>query len=143
MLKDSQEHLKYDYNALMKYTKFIDLEKLRHEMTSFINYKIKFNEVDWKDLSQMIRYFVENDLKSVFEEIFKVFKIYLTIPICSAEAERAFSVLKLLKTWLRTSMEDDRLSDLGIIKMASDVNIDYETIIEDFVKMKDRRLKLI
>jgi hypothetical protein len=91
----------------------------------------------------MIRYFVENDLKSVFEEIFKVFKIYLTIPICSAEAERAFSVLKLFKTWLRTTMEDERLSDLGIIKMASDTKIDYDILIEDFVKMKDRRLKLI
>ena len=143
MLKDNHEHSQFDYNLLLKYSKFIDFEKIRHEVTSFISYKKKFNEVDWKDLSEVIKHFVEKDLKYIYEEIFKVLKIYLTIPICSAEAERAFSVLKLLKTWLRTSMEDDRLSDLGIIKMASDVNIDYETIIEDFVKMKDRRLKLI
>ncbi len=69
----------------------------------------------------MIKHFVEKDLKSIYEEIFKALKIYITIPICSAEAERAFSVLKLLKTWLRTSMEDQRLSDLAIIKMAYDV----------------------
>jgi hypothetical protein len=69
----------------------------------------------------VIKHFVEKDLKSIYEEIFKALKIYITIPICSAEAERAFSVLKLLKTWLRTSMEDQRLSDLAIIKMAYDV----------------------
>ena len=83
-------------------------------------------------------------IKSVFEEIiFKLFKIYLTIPISSAEAERAFSVLKLLKTWLRTSMEDERLSDLGIIKMASEKKINYDLIIDEFVKVKDRKLMLV
>ena len=70
-------------------------------------------------------------------------KIYLTIPISSAEAERAFSVLKLLKTWLRTAMADERLSDLGVIKMACDLIVDYELILNEFFKIKDRRLKFI
>ena len=70
-------------------------------------------------------------------------KIYLTIPINSAEAKRAFSVLKLLKTWLRTAMEDERLSDLGVIKMACGFMIEYENILNDFIKIKERRLKLI
>ena len=79
----------------------------------------------------------------MYEEIFKLLKIYLTIPISSAEAERAFSVLKLPKTWLRTTMEDERISELGIIKMASNLAIDYDLILEEFLKIKDRRLKLI
>jgi hypothetical protein len=79
----------------------------------------------------------------VFKEIFKLIKIYLTIPISSAEAERSFSVLKLLKTWLRTTMEDERLSDLGVIKMDCNLIIDYELLLNEFVKIKDRRLKLI
>jgi hypothetical protein len=102
MLKDNHEHSQFDYNLLLKYSKFIDFEKIRHEVTSFISYKKKFNEVDWKDLSEVIKHFVEKDLKSINEEAFKVLKIYLTIPICSAEAVRAISVLKLLKTCHRT-----------------------------------------
>jgi hypothetical protein len=51
--------------------------------------------------------------------------------------------LKILKTWLRTTMEVERVSDLAIIKMACDANVDYELIIEEFVKIKERRLKLI
>ena len=77
----------------------------------------------------MIQNFVEKDLKLVFNEIFKLLKLYWTIPIRSAEEERAFSVLKLLKTWLRTPMADERLSDLGVIKMACNLIVDYELIL--------------
>ena len=143
MLKSSIDHLKFDYSVLLKYDKFVNFERLRNEINSFINYKIKFDLVEWNDLNQLIKHFVDNSLKIIYEEIFVVLKIYLTIPISSAEAERAFSVLKRLKLWLRTSTEDERLSDLGIINMASDVNVDYDLLIEEFVKQKDRRLKLI
>ncbi len=40
-------------------------------------------------------------------------------------------------------MEDDRLSALGIIKMASNMIIDYELILEEFIKIKERRLLLV
>jgi hypothetical protein len=143
MLKNEKEHAEYNYNDLIKYDKFVDLERLKTESSSFINYKIKFDNLNWKDLNNVIKNFVENDLKSFYQEIFKLLKIYLTIPISSAEAERAFSVLKLLKTWLRTAMEDDRLSALGIIKMASNMIIDYELILEEFIKIKERRLLLV
>ena len=49
MLKDNYEHSKFDYNAILKYSKFIDIEKLKYEVTSFISYKIKFNKVEWKE----------------------------------------------------------------------------------------------
>ncbi len=110
---------------------------------TFINYKIKFNNLVWIDLSNVIKNFVDNNLKSVFKEIFKLIKIYLIIQISSAEAERSFSVLKLLKTLLRTTMVDERLSDLGVIKMASNLIIVNELLLNEFVKIKDRRLKLI
>jgi hypothetical protein len=143
MLKSSNEHSNFDYSVLLKYDKFVNIERLQNEISSFINYKIKFGQVNWNYLNIMIENFVEKNLKLIYEEIFIVIKIYLTIPISSAEAERAFSVLKLLKLWLRTSMEDERVSDLGIIKMANDKNIDYDLLIEEFIKQKERRLNLI
>ena len=143
MLNEIEEHSKFDYYALIVYDKFINIQRLRHEITNFINYKINFYAVDWADMNIVIEHFDSNGLKLIYEEIFKLIKIYLTVPITSAQAEIAFSVLKILKTWLRTTMEDERVSDLAIIKMACDVNVDYELIIEEFVKIKERRLKLI
>ena len=40
-------------------------------------------------------------------------------------------------------MEDERLSELVIIKMASDLILDYEIILEEFIKIKERRLLLV
>ena len=42
--------------------------------------------------------------KKMFGEITKLLQIYLTIAVTTATAERKFSVLKQLKTWLRSTM---------------------------------------
>ena len=49
---------------------------IKNEISTFINYKIKFNNLNWKDLTNVIQNFVEKDLKLVFNEIFKLLKIY-------------------------------------------------------------------
>ena len=53
----------------------------------------------------------------------------------TVEGERSFSVLKLLKTGLRSVMENDRLSDLAVIKMGNDVSIDFQSIVHEFAKL--------
>ena len=61
--------------------------------------------------------FREKILKIVFLNLFILLSIYLTVPITSSEAERSFSCLKRLKTWLRTKIGQIRLSSLAIINM--------------------------
>lgn len=66
--------------------------------------------------------------KEAFFELFKLLKISLTIPVTSAAAERSFSALKVIKTYLRNSMSNVRLSNLGILhierKRAANLNLD-------------------
>jgi hypothetical protein len=64
----------------------------------------------------------------------------LTVPVSTAEGERYFSVLKLLKDSLRTKMLQERLSEWAIIKMNNDTEIDLEEIINEFAKFKNRKL---
>ncbi len=47
----------------------------------------------------------------------KLCKIDLTLPVSSAASERSFSALKLIKTHLRTTMTDDRLSHIGVLSI--------------------------
>jgi hypothetical protein len=54
MLKDHNEHTKFDYNVLLLYDKFINLERLKHESTSFINYKSKFENLNLNNLNSVI-----------------------------------------------------------------------------------------
>ena len=47
---------------------------------------------------------------------------FCIIPVTVAEAERSFSKLKLIKNFLRTSMTQGRLSDLGILAIESELS---------------------
>lgn len=57
--------------------------------------------------------------KEVFFELFKLCKIAVSIPVSTASCELSFSALKLVKTYLRSTMSDDRLSNLGVLSIES------------------------
>ena len=72
------------------------------------------------------------------------YRVLLTIPVTVASAERSFSKLKLLKTYLRSTMTQERLNDLAIIALEGELleKIDYEHIIEDFISKNTERMML-
>ena len=72
------------------------------------------------------------------------YRVLLTIPVTVASAERSFSKLKLLKSYLRSTMTQQRLNDLATIALESGLleKIDYEHIIEDFISKNTRRMML-
>ncbi len=55
-------------------------------------------------------HFAKDNLKSFFPNIFILLSIFLTVPLSSAEGERSFSCLKRIKSDLRTTMGQTRLS---------------------------------
>ena len=67
----------------------------------------------------------------------------LTIPVAVASVERSFIKLKLLKSYLRSTMTQERLNDLAMIALESDMleKIDYERIIEDFISKNAQKIK--
>ena len=71
------------------------------------------------------------------------YRIMLTIPVTVASAERSFSKLKLLESYLRSTMTQERLNVLAMIALESDMleKIDYERIIEDFISKNAQRIK--
>ncbi|CAF4399675.1 unnamed protein product, partial [Rotaria magnacalcarata] len=48
--------------------------------------------------------------KEMFQEFDKLIRLYLTIPVTTATAERAFSTLNRVKNALRTSMTQSQLN---------------------------------
>ena len=55
--------------------------------------------------------------KDSFPNINCLLVIACTLPISSAEAERSFYLLRRIKTYLRSTMSKERLSDLSVIAM--------------------------
>ena len=58
-----------------------------------------------------------NSLTSSFPEVITASLLFLTLPVTTATAERSFSKLKLIKNYLRSSMGQQRLSDLSILSI--------------------------
>ncbi|KAJ0439325.1 putative HAT dimerization domain-containing protein [Helianthus annuus] len=69
------------------------------------------------------------------------YRILLTIPVTVASAERSFLKLKLLKSYLRSSMSQERLSGLAMIAIENEVldDINCEKLIHQFAIKNARR----
>jgi hypothetical protein len=70
------------------------------------------------------------------------YRILLTIPVTVASAERSFSKLKLIKSYLRSTMSQERLNGLAILSIEKKLleNLEYKNLISNFASQKARRL---
>jgi len=61
-----------------------------------------------------------------------------------ASGQRSFSKLKLIKTYLRASMKQDRLNGLALLSTenAVDSELDYSSVIEKFASLRARRVRI-
>jgi len=70
-------------------------------------------------------------------------QVALTLPINSASCERSFSVMRRIKIWIRSSMNQDRFTDMSILHIERDISnkIESENILNNFA-LKNRRIDL-
>ncbi|CAF1551629.1 unnamed protein product, partial [Rotaria sordida] len=68
----------------------------------------------------------------------------VTMPISQVTRERAFSKMKIIKNYLRNSMTDKRLSDLTVLAIERDFDINFERVVDKFAKnRKNCRILLL
>ena len=92
----------------------------------------------------VLKYINAHRLNEVFPNVTNALRILLTIPVTVASAERGFSKLKLIKTYLRSTMTQDRLVDLALISIENDLasSLDYASLIAEFASIKCRKIVL-
>ncbi|CAF4842031.1 unnamed protein product [Rotaria sp. Silwood1] len=61
-----------------------------------------------------------------FSTLIALIKSAMTIPISLTTCERAFSKMKLIKTTVRNTMYDDRLSDLCLLAVERNIDVRFE-----------------
>jgi len=67
----------------------------------------------------------------------------MTIPVSSSTTERTFSEMKLNNTSVRTSMSDNRLSELSLLAIERNFPLKYERTLDAFgIQHKNSRIML-
>ena len=77
-----------------------------------------------------------------YPNIHMLLKLLLVLPISTATAERTFSSLRILKTWLRSTMGEERLSGLALMYIHRNITLNNEHIIKTWYNMSNRRIQL-
>ena len=68
--------------------------------------------------------------------------ILATLPVSTATAERSFSTLKRIKSYIRNSSSETRLNGLGLMSIHRDIPVDPQEVIQRFA-LQPRRLNFI
>jgi len=83
------------------------------------------------------------DLIQMLPELHKIMKIFAIIPATTCTAERSFSGLRRMKTYLRNTMGQDRLNSVALINIErcyanKVIENDIDSVIDTFAKRKHR-----
>lgn len=91
---------------------------------------------------EVLEYIYANRLEELFPNCIIALKILLTLPVTVASGERSFSKLKLIKNYLRSTMGQERLVNLSLLSIEAQLveTLEYEELINDFAKLKARRI---
>ncbi|CAI5658458.1 unnamed protein product [Oreochromis niloticus] len=93
---------------------------------------------------ELLTFLHEKKLAEIYPNMWVALRIFATLPVTVAAAERSFSKLKLIKTYLRSTMMQERLSGLSIISINHVVSnqLSYDDVVDDFAARKTRRVRL-
>ena len=121
-----------------------NLTKLEVELSIFYH-QIKNEVLPSNDIKGLCQVFGANNYASLYPEVHKLFKIYLVVPVASAGAERSFSTLRRVKSWMRSTMTEDRVSSLALMCIEKEATRHLEENIDELVSQfsnSGRRLAL-
>ena len=81
-------------------------------------------------------------LRAAFAGLTQLLQIVLTLAVTTASCERSFSSLKRIKTYLRSSMGEQRLTSLSILAVERDLSskIDMDIVVNKFAASNRRIL---
>lgn len=141
----------------------IDLPTIKQFCTTYgnllnkdINYleiilgaEIKMWSEKWKNVDEPanIPKLPEDVLQSCDADVFpyldQLLLIFTTLPISVATAERSFSSLRRLKTYLQSNILQNRLSGLALLHIHRDITINVNKVIVRFSKFGNHKLEFV
>ena len=111
-----------------------------------IHCELEMWETSWRKGFEKVEYdSVSDTLKNcdelAFPNIYVALKILAVVTTC--ECERSVSALRRMKTWLRSTMANERLNGLAMVHINNDITLDVDEVINSFTRQNPTRMQFI
>ena len=119
-------------------TKYPELNESLNQQLDFFHNQFKGSTVE--DYRKIFADMVP-EVRRMFPQVEALLRLLLVSPASSCTAERSFSALRRLKTWLRSTMSQQRLNHLMICHVHRDrlATLSPQAIAEEFIRAEDKR----
>ena len=85
---------------------------------------------------------LKNTSEDLFPQLHHLLRLVCTFPIITCENERSVSALRRLKTYLWSTMGQERLSSIALIHCNYSMDINYEEVIVRFYALNPHRVSM-
>ena len=119
------------------YSGDVDGQRLELHRDMLLDRALAESEV-LEDFQCIVSFLTKNvPIRGIITEVSNLVRIILTLPVSSCTAERSFSGLKRLKTYLRSRMAQERLNAVAIINVHKAIlaHLDVDILIYNFISM--------
>ena len=117
-----------------------DVSNISHEVDNWESFWVHVPE---NTLPSTIAETLHETDPTSFPNISTALRLLAVFPFTSCSCERSASAIRLLKTYTRSNMSQERLNGLATLYTHKDVNIDVEEVIDRFAATHPRRLSLV
>ena len=76
-----------------------------------------------------------------FPDLLKVLQLAVTVPVANVASERSFSSMRKIRTYVRSTMKEQRLSTIALMNIESQLakDIDIDSVVDTFAKLPSLR----
>ena len=113
----------------------MDSYSFHAEFRNFVSYS-ELTNTKFSSLYDIAKF--SSKFKSAFPLTYNAYRQLLTAPVTDAKDERSFSRLKLIKTYLRTTMNNNRLEVLLLLSYGKDLtdSVNISKVAKLWVQLK-------
>ena len=109
--------------------------------SEFGRWQRKWIAINSSERPSSIRESLDEYAPELYPNISILLKIFLTIPVTTATCERSFSALRLLKTYLRSTMGEERLNGLALLAVHKDITFKYDDVLNTYALRHNTRFR--
>ena len=79
--------------------------------------------------------------RDLLDQVVKLLRLLLVMPATNAVSERSFSAMRCIKTYLRSTMSQQRLNSAMVLHIHKDLtyNLDFKNVSKEFISQSDYR----